>query len=500
MHSSKKNSPLASSTEFSRFSQILPMPKSTTWPKTSHGYLKPGKSSTLVTLEQKLLKKIAMLKQSSTEMRFWQFWIESKVITYVRYGMIQPDGRLKERAVQKQHHSNGTDARSFIENLIDKKIKSGYEGWMSDVTREFAEFDPATPIAKGAYADVSYCTWESKPIKPPFKNPSRDPTLAGEIADGKRECFVEIFSTELSLPSHPLNFSYAQLYGKCWSERLTIINVQQEFDEDLEISNFTEVCIASKQGDESQHDSGFSYHDGEKRQSNWETLKCYQAAAEQGVEQSNEEAVKWYRAAAEKGNATSQKNLANMYLDGQGVEQSNEEAVKWFRAAAKQDHVTSQYNLANKSGQYAFERTEEEAVKCYRAAAEQDYAIAQYNLIKWYQCAAHKISKIVNVVGLVELLVPYKESLQKFLYRCSKMSNLQEKQDPNRQPSLDAHSPEHFQGVDRDEETPIDGCKPMPRKSALATFVGEVLTSSLLPSRQTRPSSHIAEKTVPNPP
>ncbi|KAG9284196.1 hypothetical protein G9A89_002856 [Geosiphon pyriformis] len=329
--------------------------------------------------------------------------------------------------------------------------------------------------------------WEIANSHPPFKNPSRDPTLAGEIADGKRECFVEIFSTELRLPSHPLNFSYAQLYEKCWSgitkERPTIINVQQEFDEILEISNFTE----------SQHDSGFSYHDeGEVRQSNWETLKCYQAAAEQDktaaeqgyaiakytlVEQSNEEAVKWYRAAAEKGNATSQKNLANMYLDGQGVEQSNEEAVKWFRAAAKQDHVTSQYNLANKSGQYAFERTEEEAVKCYRAAAEQDYAIAQYNLIKWYQCAAHKISKIVNVVGLVELLVPYKESLQKFLYRCSKMSNLQEKQDPNRQPSLDAHSPEHFQGVDRDEETPIDGCKPMPRKSALATFVGGVLPS-----------------------
>ncbi|CAG8455864.1 9635_t:CDS:2 [Ambispora leptoticha] len=61
--------------------------------------------------------------------RFWEFRIENETITFVRYGYIQEDGTLKERAVQKQQHSNPSMARRFVERFIDEKMNSGYVGW-----------------------------------------------------------------------------------------------------------------------------------------------------------------------------------------------------------------------------------------------------------------------------------------------------------------------------------------------------------------------------------
>jgi predicted DNA-binding WGR domain protein len=64
-----------------------------------------------------------------TSTRFWQFKVEEGLITYVRYGNIRADGSLKERATHIQQHSCYSDARKFVENLIDEKIKAGYVGW-----------------------------------------------------------------------------------------------------------------------------------------------------------------------------------------------------------------------------------------------------------------------------------------------------------------------------------------------------------------------------------
>ncbi|CAG8461800.1 12613_t:CDS:1 [Ambispora gerdemannii] len=61
--------------------------------------------------------------------RFWEFRIENETTTFVRYGYIQEDGELKERAVQKQQHSNPSMARRFVERFIDEKLNSGYVGW-----------------------------------------------------------------------------------------------------------------------------------------------------------------------------------------------------------------------------------------------------------------------------------------------------------------------------------------------------------------------------------
>jgi len=64
-----------------------------------------------------------------TSTRFWQFRVEEGLITYVRYGNIRADGSLKGRATHIQQHSCYGDARQFVENLVDEKIKAGYVGW-----------------------------------------------------------------------------------------------------------------------------------------------------------------------------------------------------------------------------------------------------------------------------------------------------------------------------------------------------------------------------------
>ncbi|CAG8752988.1 10051_t:CDS:1, partial [Gigaspora rosea] len=64
-----------------------------------------------------------------TANKFWQFKVEEGLITYVRYGSIRADGSLKERAIHVQHHSSYLDAKKFVENIVDEKIKAGYVGW-----------------------------------------------------------------------------------------------------------------------------------------------------------------------------------------------------------------------------------------------------------------------------------------------------------------------------------------------------------------------------------
>ncbi|CAI2166437.1 11733_t:CDS:1 [Funneliformis geosporum] len=64
-----------------------------------------------------------------TSTRFWQFKVEEGLTTYVRYGNIRADGTLKERATHIQKHYCFGDAKQFVENLIDEKIKAGYVGW-----------------------------------------------------------------------------------------------------------------------------------------------------------------------------------------------------------------------------------------------------------------------------------------------------------------------------------------------------------------------------------
>uniref|UniRef100_A0A1D1XTA8 Bifunctional protein FolD n=1 Tax=Anthurium amnicola TaxID=1678845 RepID=A0A1D1XTA8_9ARAE len=64
-----------------------------------------------------------------TSTRFWQFRVEEGLITYVRFGSIRADGSLKGRATHIQQHPCYGDARQFVENLIDEKIKAGYVGW-----------------------------------------------------------------------------------------------------------------------------------------------------------------------------------------------------------------------------------------------------------------------------------------------------------------------------------------------------------------------------------
>ncbi|CAJ0761991.1 23129_t:CDS:1, partial [Entrophospora sp. SA101] len=59
-----------------------------------------------------------------TSDKFWQFKVEDGSVTYIRYGNIDYDGSLKERAICIQEHSCYSDAISFVENLIDEKFKA----------------------------------------------------------------------------------------------------------------------------------------------------------------------------------------------------------------------------------------------------------------------------------------------------------------------------------------------------------------------------------------
>ncbi|KAG9290452.1 hypothetical protein G9A89_007183 [Geosiphon pyriformis] len=63
-----------------------------------------------------------------TDTRFWEFKIENETTTYIRFGKIEPDGKLKERATQKQHHDSSEKARNFVQKLINSKIDAGYVG------------------------------------------------------------------------------------------------------------------------------------------------------------------------------------------------------------------------------------------------------------------------------------------------------------------------------------------------------------------------------------
>ncbi|CAG8455745.1 1966_t:CDS:1, partial [Acaulospora morrowiae] len=63
-----------------------------------------------------------------TSTKFWQFKIDGET-TYIRYGNINIDGSLKERAIQVEQHNDEAAAQKKIEALIVKKLDSGYQGW-----------------------------------------------------------------------------------------------------------------------------------------------------------------------------------------------------------------------------------------------------------------------------------------------------------------------------------------------------------------------------------
>ncbi|KAG9307555.1 hypothetical protein G9A89_023120 [Geosiphon pyriformis] len=97
----------------------------------------------ILTYERKQQKKQKLLQQREQQQiqpqipsgflendkRFWEFRIENDITTFVRYGYIEPDGSLKERAMQKQEHATPVNARRFVERIIDEKLNSGYVGW-----------------------------------------------------------------------------------------------------------------------------------------------------------------------------------------------------------------------------------------------------------------------------------------------------------------------------------------------------------------------------------
>jgi hypothetical protein len=101
----------------------------------------------------------------------------------------------------------------------------------------------------------------------------------------------------------------------------------------------------------------------------------------EGVAQDYAEAVRLYRLAAEQGHAEAQKCLGNMFDNGEGVAQDYAEAARLYRLAAEQGHAEAQKCLGN-----MFDNGEgvaqdyAEAARLYRLAAEQGLAGAQYLL------------------------------------------------------------------------------------------------------------------------
>ncbi|CAG8520536.1 13109_t:CDS:1 [Acaulospora colombiana] len=108
----------------------------TMWPRKTRGIHKPinrscahNKNITIpLNNNQEILSPIPS-GHLETATKFWQFMVEEGRTTYVRYGTIRADGSLKERATHIQQHLNYADAKEFVENLVDEKIKAGYVGW-----------------------------------------------------------------------------------------------------------------------------------------------------------------------------------------------------------------------------------------------------------------------------------------------------------------------------------------------------------------------------------
>ena len=73
-----------------------------------------------------------------------------------------------------------------------------------------------------------------------------------------------------------------------------------------------------------------------------QTKLAYLYSTGQGVQQSNFEALKWWQMAANQGDADAQYNLGVLYRDGIGVESDSEVSLKWFhQAAANGDQVSA---------------------------------------------------------------------------------------------------------------------------------------------------------------
>ncbi|CAG8465041.1 9481_t:CDS:1 [Acaulospora morrowiae] len=105
----------------------------TMWPKKTHGTQRPltiYSKNIIIPLsnDQEIISPIPS-GHFETSRRFWQFKVEEGQTTYVRYGTIRADGGLEERATHIQQHPNYADAKKFVENLVDEKIKAGYVGW-----------------------------------------------------------------------------------------------------------------------------------------------------------------------------------------------------------------------------------------------------------------------------------------------------------------------------------------------------------------------------------
>jgi uncharacterized protein len=69
---------------------------------------------------------------------------------------------------------------------------------------------------------------------------------------------------------------------------------------------------------------------------------------ETGVPEDYMEAARWSRLAAEQGFAPAQKNLGDLYEQGEGVPEDHVEAVRWFRLAADQGYADAQTDLGVK--------------------------------------------------------------------------------------------------------------------------------------------------------
>jgi len=107
----------------------------------------------------------------------------------------------------------------------------------------------------------------------------------------------------------------------------------------------------------------------------------FQQGFEATIKQDDFEAVKWYRQAAEQGYAQAQYNLGVMYYNGRGVKQDDFEAVKWYRKAAEQGDADAQANLGSAYGAGRGVRQDyAEAVKWVKKAAENGSADGQFKL------------------------------------------------------------------------------------------------------------------------
>jgi len=116
-----------------------------------------------------------------------------------------------------------------------------------------------------------------------------------------------------------------------------------------------------------------------------------------------QEGIKWYRAAAAQGHLASQKELGELFFEGEAVSKDHEEALKWYLLAAKQGDADAQYFAGLL---YELDDSLDGYAEFEREAGEWDWLEGERGAVLYWKAAlqghaeaAYRLAKLIEELG-----------------------------------------------------------------------------------------------------